>query len=142
MNKIINYTKGGFTVTTDKGKINIDMLYNSLHRLYWATNRSKETIVKSIENSLCFSMLKGDKQIGFARVITDYATFAYLCDVYIDEAYRGNGLGIWLLECILNYPDLLELRKWLLATKDAHDLYRKFGFNELATPERYMEIVN
>ncbi|WP_017416057.1 GNAT family N-acetyltransferase [Clostridium tunisiense] len=142
MSKIINYTKGGFTVTTDKGKINIDTLYNSLHRLYWATNRSKETIVKSIENSLCFSMFKGDKQIGFARVITDYATFAYLCDVYIDEDYRGNGLGIWLLECILNYPDLLELRKWLLATKDAHELYRKFGFSELATPERYMEIVN
>lgn len=142
MNKIINYTKGGFTVTTDKGKINIDTLYNSLHRLYWATNRSKETIVKSIENSLCFSMFKGDKQIGFARVITDNATFAYLCDVYIDEDYRGNGLGIWLLECILNYPDLLELRKWLLATKDAHELYRKFGFSELATPERYMEIVN
>ncbi|WP_291572295.1 GNAT family N-acetyltransferase [Clostridium sp. UBA4548] len=142
MSKIINYTKGGFTVTTDKGKINIDTLYNSLHRLYWATNRSKETIVKSIENSLCFSMFKGDKQIGFARVITDNATFAYLCDVYIDEDYRGNGLGIWLLECILNYPDLLELRKWLLATKDAHELYRKFGFSELATPERYMEIVN
>lgn len=142
MSKIINYAKGGFTVTTDKGKINIDTLYNSLHRLYWATNRSKETIVKSIENSLCFSMFKGDKQIGFARVITDNATFAYLCDVYIDEDYRGNGLGIWLLECILNYPDLLELRKWLLATKDAHELYRKFGFSELATPERYMEIVN
>lgn len=142
MEKIINYTKGGFTVTTDKEKIDIDILHNFLNQSYWANGRTKQTIVTSIENSLCFSMFKGEKQIGFARVITDYATFAYLCDVYIEEDYRGNGLGIWMLECILNYPNLLDLKKWLLATRDAHELYRKFGFYSLSNPEKYMEIVN
>lgn len=142
MEKIINYTKGGFTVTTDKEKIEIDILHNFLNQSYWANGRTKQTIITSIENSLCFSMFKGEKQIGFARVITDYATFAYLCDVYIEEDYRGNGLGIWMLECILNYPNLLDLKKWLLATRDAHELYRKFGFYSLSNPEKYMEIVN
>lgn len=142
MEKIINYTKGGFTVTTDKEKIDIDILHNFLNQSYWANGRTIQTIVTSIENSLCFSMFKGEKQIGFARVITDYATFAYLCDVYIEEDYRGNGLGIWMLECILNYPNLLDLKKWLLATRDAHELYRKFGFYSLPNPEKYMEIVN
>lgn len=142
MEKIINYTKGGFTVTTDKEKIEIDILHNFLNQSYWANGRTKQTIITSIENSLCFSMFKGEKQIGFARVITDYSTFAYLCDVYIEEDYRGNGLGIWMLECILNYPNLLDLKKWLLATRDAHELYRKFGFYSLSNPEKYMEIVN
>lgn len=142
MEKIINYTKGGFTVTTDKEKIDIDILHNFFNKSYWANGRTKQTIIASIENSLCFSMFKGEKQIGFARVITDYATFAYLCDVYIEEDYRGNGLGIWMLECILNYPNLLDLKKWLLATRDAHELYRKFGFSSLVNPEKYMEIVN
>ncbi|MPM50903.1 hypothetical protein SDC9_97649 [bioreactor metagenome] len=142
MEKIINYTKGGFTVTTDKEKIEIDILHNFINQSYWANGRTKQTIITSIENSLCFSMFKGEKQIGFARVITDYATFAYLCDVYIEEDYRGNGLGIWMLECILNYPNLLDLKKWLLATRDAHELYRKFGFYSLSNPEKYMEIVN
>jgi len=142
MEKIINYTKGGFTVTTDKEKIEIDILHNFINQSYWANGRTKQTIITSIENSLCFSMFKGEKQIGFARVITDYATFAYLCDVYIEEDYRGNGLGIWMLECILNYPNLLDLKKWLLATRDAHELYRKFGFYSMSNPEKYMEIVN
>ncbi|EQB87539.1 GNAT superfamily N-acetyltransferase [Clostridium punense] len=142
MEKIINYTKGGFTVTTDKEKIDIDTLHNFFNKSYWANDRTKQTIIVSIENSLCFSMFKGEKQIGFARVITDYATFAYLCDVFIQEDYRGNGLGIWMLECILNYPNLLDLKKWLLATRDAHELYRKFGFSSLVNPEKYMEIVN
>lgn len=142
MVRIINYAKGGFTITTDKEKIDIETVHKFLSNSYWASSRSKEVIISSIENSLCFSIFKVDKQVGFARVITDYSTFAYLCDVYIEEQFRGNGLGTWMLECILNHPNLLNLRRWLLATKDAQDLYRKFSFNNLKNPEKFMELSN
>jgi N-acetylglutamate synthase-like GNAT family acetyltransferase len=140
MVRIINYAKGGFTITTDKEKIDIAVVHEFLSKSYWANTRSKESLINSIENSLCFSIFKGDKQVGFARIITDYTTFAYLCDVYIDEFLRGNGLGTWLLECILNHPNLHDLRKWLLVTKDAHNLYKKFGFTNLKNPEKFMEL--
>jgi N-acetylglutamate synthase-like GNAT family acetyltransferase len=142
MIRIINYAKGGFTITTDKEKIDIDAVHEFLSKSYWANTRSKDIIASSIENSLCFSIFKVDKQIGFARVITDYSTFAYLCDVYIEESLRGNGLGTWLLECILGHPNLQSLRRWLLATKDAHDLYKKFSFTSLKNPEKLMELSN
>ncbi|KAF0995175.1 GNAT family N-acetyltransferase [Geobacillus sp. TFV-3] len=117
----------------------LDRVCGFLARSYWAHGRSRETIVKSLNHSLCFSLFYGDRQIGIARVITDRATFAYLCDVFIDEAYRGQDLGKWLLSCVLAHPDVAAVRKVMLATKDAHGLYRQFGFATPSEPERLME---
>jgi len=96
-------------------------------------------VQRAIENSLNFGVFDGGKQIGFARVVTDYATFAWLADVFIIDEYRGRGLGVWLIEVITSHPNLQGLRRWILATRDAHELYRQFGFNELVNPQRYME---
>jgi GNAT superfamily N-acetyltransferase len=97
-------------------------------------------VARSIENSLCFGVYGHGKQVGFARVITDYATYAYIGDVFVLESYQGDGLGKWLMECILRHPWLQGLRRWSLATMDAHGLYAKFGFTPLKTPERFMEL--
>ncbi|MCK6541040.1 MAG: GNAT family N-acetyltransferase, partial [Anaerolineales bacterium] len=113
-----------------------------LSRAYWAQGRTRDVIARSIENSICFGMYDGDKQIGFARVISDCATFAYLCDVFIAEEYRGRGLGKWFLAVVMAHPELQGLRRWMLATLDAHAFYRQFGWSELQSPGRYMEIFN
>jgi N-acetylglutamate synthase-like GNAT family acetyltransferase len=136
------YTKETFTVSTDRSKIDLNKVCDFLARSYWANNRKRETIMKSIEHSLCFSLFDGNEQIGFARVITDGATFAYLCDVFIDENYRGKKLGTWLLQCILEHPDVTGVRRFCLVTKDAHEFYKPFGFTPLQEPERYMEKMN
>ncbi len=128
-----------FYISTNKSKLDLAMIHNFLKNSYWAKNIPLKVVEESIENSLCFGVYEGSKQIGFARVITDYATFAYLADLFIAESFRGLGLGKWLVECILEYPELQGLRKWLLATRDAHELYRPYGF-QMAKPERYMEI--
>ena len=107
---------------------------------YWAENIPLEVVQRSIDGSLCFGVYQNDKQIGLARVITDEATFAYLCDVFINEVYRGRGLSKWLMETILSYPGLQGLRRFMLATKDAHGLYEQFGFVPLTLPERWMHI--
>jgi N-acetylglutamate synthase-like GNAT family acetyltransferase len=140
MNQIIDYQKDDFLITTDFNKIDINAVCSLLAQSYWANSRKKEIIIKSLENSLCFSLFYKDKQIGLARVITDYATFAYLNDVIIDQEYRSKELGTWFIGYIFKYPDLQNLRRWCLATKDAHDFYKKFGFNGLDNPERFMEI--
>ncbi|MFL0269406.1 GNAT family N-acetyltransferase [Candidatus Clostridium radicumherbarum] len=142
MHQIVNYEKADFIITTDYNKIDIENVYNLLSKSYWANSRKKEIIIKSLQNSLCFSMFHNNKQIGLVRVITDYATFAYLCDVIIDEEYRHSGLGKWYLECVFKYPGLESLRRWCLITRDAHDFYKNFGFKSLNNPERYMEIFN
>ncbi|HOM03144.1 MAG TPA: GNAT family N-acetyltransferase [Acetivibrio sp.] len=142
MYQIVNHKKGDFNITTDFERIDIDSICMLLSRTYWANNRSRDIIIKSLENSLCFSLFHNERQIGLVRVITDCATFAYLCDVVIDEGYRGKGLGQWLMECVLNHPDLQNLRRWCLVTKDAHEFYRKFGFENVKNPEIYMEISN
>jgi GNAT superfamily N-acetyltransferase len=111
-----------------------------LTRSYWAYGITRETVASSIANSLCFGLFDGSAQIGFARVISDRATFAYLCDVYVSEDYRGRGLGKWLLEVVTSHPDLKRLRRFVLATRDAHGLYEKFGFTPLNKPEIFMEI--
>ncbi|WP_207714410.1 GNAT family N-acetyltransferase [Scytonema sp. UIC 10036] len=98
-----------------------------------------EVLQRAIQNSFVFGVYKGEQQVGFARVVTDYSTFAYLADLFILEPFRGNGLGKWLLETIVSHPELQGLRRWLLATKDAHELYRQFGFTELNNPNRFME---
>jgi N-acetylglutamate synthase-like GNAT family acetyltransferase len=129
-----------FHISTDKKLLQIDVIHNFLQTTYWANNRSKEKTIKAIENSICFGVYHHKKQIGFARVISDCSTFAYLADVFIVEEYSGKGLSKWLMETILSHPKLQDLRRWILATKDAHGLYAQFGFHAFAFPERWMEL--
>jgi GNAT superfamily N-acetyltransferase len=133
-------TLGEFTITTDKTKMDIPVIHGYIARSYWAEGIPFETVAKAIEGSLCFGVFIGDEQIGLARVITDAATFAYLCDVFIDESYRGRGLGKWLMETILRHESLQGLRRIALTTKDAHGLYSQYGFAPLPIPERWMMI--
>ena len=133
--------RDGFVITTNPARLDVDAIYAYLSRVYWANTRSRDAVERSLKNSLCFGLYEGDKQIGLVRVISDYATFAYVCDVYVLEAYQGNGLGTWLMKVVMAHPDLQGLRRWLLATRDAHSLYRKSGFTALEAPERWMEIL-
>ncbi|MEO8664115.1 MAG: GNAT family N-acetyltransferase [Ignavibacteria bacterium] len=135
-----NFRKDNFLISTDRSKLIIKDIYGYLSKSYWAKNRPLKTLKIAIKNSLCFGMYYKNKQIGFARLITDYATFAYLADVYILEEYRGKGLSKWLMEVILNYGEVQDLRRWFLATRDAHGLYKKFGFTSLKEPEKLMEM--
>lgn len=129
-----------FLISTDPNRFDVDMIHQFLsERSYWATGVSKEVVKRSIKGSLCFGVFQDDKQVGFARVISDYATIAYLADVFILEEYRGNGLGKLMMQSIMDHPDLQNLRRWLLGTLDAHGLYRQYGFRGLKAPERYME---
>lgn len=128
-----------FSISSDLKKVDIEAVYALLSKSYWASSRSKEMIIKSLENSLCFSLFHEDKQIGLIRVITDYTTFAYLCDVIIDERFRGSGLGRWFLQSVLEYPDLKNLKRWCLFTRDAQEFYKKLGFKNLDNPIRFME---
>lgn len=136
---IYEWQRGDYTISTDKRRLDLHVIHTFLDASYWAAGRSVETIKRSIENSLAFGIFKGNAQVGFARVITDYATFAWIADVFVLEDFRGQGLAKWLMETISLYPELKGLRRWVLATKDAHELYRKFGFNELKKPQRWME---
>lgn len=137
----MTYTSGNFTVSTDKARLDLNTIQEFLSgRSYWAVGIPMSVIQKGIENSLCFGVYDSDRLVGFTRVITDSVTFAYLADVFILEEYRGKGLSKWLIECIMSHPDLQGLRRWMLVTHDAHELYRKFGFTELKNPERFMEI--
>ena len=120
--------------------MDIDVIHSFLTRSYWAEGISKEIIRKSVEGALCFGVFENDKQVGFARMITDKATFAYLADVFIIEEFRGLGLSKWLMEVILAHPDLQGLRRMMLATRDAHELYKKFGFTPLNNVDRWMHI--
>lgn len=134
------WQKGEFTISTDRARLQTDAIHKFLsEESYWAQNRTREETERAIKNSLPFGVYKGENQIGFARVVTDYATFAYLGDVYILEEFRGQGLSLWLMETIVNHPDLQGFRRWILATRDAHTLYEKFGFHSLVHPERWME---
>ena len=139
---ITEHRKGKFVISTDKERIDLDIVHGFLTESYWASEIPREVVARSIENSLCFGVYGDGKQVGFARVISDYATYAYLADVFVLESYRGEGLGKWLMECIIRHPRLQELRRWCLATMDAHSLYTKFGFTPLKTPERFMELHN
>ena len=137
---IHQWQRGDYSVSTDQSRLDLHVIHDYLtNSSYWATGRSLETVRRSIENSLSFGLYEGEKQIGFARVITDYATFAWLADVFVLDSFRGQGLGKWLVEVILSHPELQQFRRWVLATRDAHELYRRFGFTELKRPERWME---
>ena len=138
----MEWAKDGFTITTEKEKIDIPYVHRFLRQSYWACTIPVEVVQRSIEGSLCFAVFHQQKQIGFARVITDEATFAYLADVFIDEHYRGEGLSKWLMEIIMGHPSLQGLRRFMLATRDAHGLYSRFGFSPLTNTDRWMQIHN
>jgi len=138
---IQEWRRGEYIISTDKRRLDLSVVHGFLTASYWAAGIPLEIVKKSIEHSLSFGVYKGDKQVGFARVITDYATFAYIGDVFILEDYRGQGLSQWLMQVIADYPELQGLRRWLLLMRDAHGLYKKTGFVEPKTPERYMEKV-
>jgi GNAT superfamily N-acetyltransferase len=134
------WRRGDFIISTDRLRLQVDFIHDFLaNTSYWAKGRSFEVVQRSIENSLNFGVFQGDEQVGFARVVTDYATFAWLADVFIAEKYRGQGLGVWLIEVITSHPRLQGFRRWILATRDAHELYRRFGFSEIAELKRWME---
>jgi GNAT superfamily N-acetyltransferase len=133
------WRQGKYSISTDKRLLDLSAIHRFLTTSYWANGIPFETVKKSIEHSLNFGVYKAGKQVGFARVITDYATYAYIGDVYILEAYRGQGLSKWLMQVIADHPELQGLRRWTLLTRDAHGLYRQTGFTEPQNPERYME---
>ncbi|TMB82853.1 MAG: GNAT family N-acetyltransferase [Chloroflexi bacterium] len=133
------WRQGKYVISTDKSRLDLTVIHNFLKTSYWAAGIPLEVVRRSIEHSLSFGLYKEDKQIGYARVITDYATFAYLGDVFILEPFRGQGLSKWLMEVVVTHPELQGFRRWLLLTKDAHGLYKKVDFTGVATPERYME---
>jgi GNAT superfamily N-acetyltransferase len=142
MPQIIEVHRENFIISTDPARLDMDAIVNFLTRAYWAKGRPRERTKRAIANSLVFGLYDGDfvKQIGLARVISDYAVFAYLCDVFIHEDYRAHGLGKWLMETVHSHPDLQGLRRWTLATRDAHDLYRQFGWQDLENPDSWMEL--
>jgi GNAT superfamily N-acetyltransferase len=129
-----------YSISTDTARFDIDAIHAYLARSYWSPGIPRATVERAIANSLAFGVFEGPEQVGFARVVTDRATFAYLADVYILEAHRGRGLARRLVETILAHEDLQSLRRFMLATRDAHGLYAAFGFQPLARPERLMEI--
>lgn len=138
------WEKGPFLVSTDPRRFEVGRIHAFLSASYWAEGIPIALVRKSIEHSLCFGLFAKDgersRQIGFARVISDYSTFAYLADVYVEEEWRGKGLSQWLMACILSHPELQGLRRFCLMTKDAHGLYRRFGFEVGKQPENFMEI--
>lgn len=136
------WERGPYTIDTDPARINLDLVHGFLTEAYWSKGIPRETVRRSIKNSLVFGVYRGTRQVGFARVITDRATFAYVGDVFILPAERGQGLATWLIEVVIGHPELQGLRRWVLLTRDAHGLYRQVGFTELADPARYMEKVD
>ena len=135
------YQNDEFVISTEKSRLQIEVIQKFLTEdSYWAQTRTLEQTQTAIENSLCFGLYVENRQIGFARIVSDFATFAYIGDVFVLSEFRGRGLSKWLMEVMINYPQLQGLRRWILATKDAHGLYSQFGFNSLKFPERWMEL--
>ncbi|MEQ1763541.1 MAG: GNAT family N-acetyltransferase [Pyrinomonadaceae bacterium] len=137
---MLSDSKGEFTVSTDKQRLDLAVIHKFLaEESYWANTRSLKQTKTAIENSICFGLYHGEKQIGFARVVSDKATFAYIGDVFVLTEFRGQGLSKWLMQVIVDHPELQGLRRWVLATKDAHGLYEQFEFAQLRYPGRWME---
>ncbi len=137
---LAEHRRGRFLLSTHRQRIDLDMVHGFLTNCYWAKGISREIVARSIEHSLCFGMYDNGAQVGFARVVSDFATVAYLGDVFVLESHRGRGLGKWMMECIVQHPALQGLRRWILLTHDAHAFYQKFRFAPLKNPERYMEL--
>ena len=134
-----DWHRDGYTISTDPARIDLAAVHGYLSRSYWAPEIPIALVKRSLEHSVCFGIYRGDEQVGFGRVITDRATFGYVGDVYVLEAHRGRGLSKWLMECVDAHPELQGFRRWVLVTRDAHDLYRRFGYQNVARPESYME---
>jgi N-acetylglutamate synthase-like GNAT family acetyltransferase len=132
--------RDGYRISKSAKDVDLDVVHGFLSTSYWAAGIPREVVARSIANSLCFSLLSGNRQVGFARVVTDQATFAYLADVFIIAEESGKGLGKWLIDEIVRDSRLQGLRRFMLATRDAHELYRKFGFSEMENPDRWMVI--
>lgn len=135
----MEWRRDGFTVSDDSARLDLDVIERFLTESYWAKNIPRATLDRSLRHSLCFALLQGERQIGFARVVSDRATFAYLADVFVLPEFRGLGLAKWLLTCVLGHPELQGLRRWMLGTRDAHGLYEKLGFTPLKRPDIFME---
>jgi GNAT superfamily N-acetyltransferase len=134
------WQRGDYSISTDRARLDLDLIHHYLsNESYWATGRSREVVVRAIENSLPFGIYRDQELVGFARIVTDYATFAWVADVFVLPEHRGRGLSKWLMEVIIAHPDLQGFRRWVLSTKDAHGLYERFGFIPLHRPERWME---
>jgi GNAT superfamily N-acetyltransferase len=131
----------GYEISTDPALLDVDVIHAFLTQSYWSPGIPRSVVERAIGNSLCFGLYRGTEQVGFARVVTDKATFAYLADVFILEAHRGKGLSKWLVQAVMAHEDLQGLRRFLLGTRDAHGLYKQFGFGELAYPSNMMEIL-
>jgi N-acetylglutamate synthase-like GNAT family acetyltransferase len=140
MSQLLEVHRDQFTISTDPVRLDMDAIVDMLTRAYWAVGRPREKTERAYQNSLVFGVYDGDTQIGMARIITDTSIFAYLCDVFIHEDYRAQGLGKWLMQTILQHPDLVDVRRWLLVTSDAHGLYEQFGFNTIEDPEHWMQV--
>ncbi len=129
-----------FEISTDNNRLDVELIHRFLvEESYWAANRTFEQTKTAIENSICFGVYDAERQIAFARVVSDKATFAYIGDVFVIDEYRGRGVSKKLMAAMIGHPELQGLRRWVLATRDAHGLYEKFGFTELKHPERWME---
>jgi GNAT superfamily N-acetyltransferase len=134
------WQRGEYTISTNNDRLSIQLVHDFIsNQSYWGQGRRIETVQRALENSLNFGLYKKNQQVGFARVVTDYCTFAWLADVFVIDEYRGQGLSKWLMEVIMSHPQLVGMRRWVLATRDAHGLYRQFGFVEMLQPERWME---
>lgn len=141
MTRYRTWRRDDLTISTDPARIDIDFVFRFLSEdSYWAAGVAREVVERSIEHSIVFGLYRGQQQVGFARVVSDRATFAWLADVFVAEDERSRGLSKWLMDCVMEHADLRGLRRWMLATRDAHELYRRYGFAELAEPARFMEI--
>jgi len=134
------WQRDGFTISTDPARLDLDGIYAYLGNSYWASGIPRDVFERSVRHALCFGVYEGARQVGFARVVTDFATVAYVGDVFVLEAWRGRGLSRWLMEVVMAHPELQGFRRWILLTRDAHGLYTKFGFTPLGDPGRWMEV--
>lgn len=140
MYMIQDWQKGDYLISTDPQRLDMATIHGFLTTAYWSEGIPRETVQRCIDHSLNFGLYKHEQQIGFARVVTDYTSFGYLCDVFVLIPFRGHGLGTWLIETIVAHSELQGIRQWMLLTRDAHHLYEKVGFTPSRSPERYMEL--
>jgi GNAT superfamily N-acetyltransferase len=140
-NRVVEHRRGEFLISTDPARLDLKVIHGFLTNCYWAKGIPRDVVARSIEHALCFGVYDGSRaQVAFARVISDFATIAYIGDVFVLETFRGRGLGKWLMECITRHPELQNLRRWILTTRDAHGLYSQVGFTPVKAPERFMEM--
>jgi GNAT superfamily N-acetyltransferase len=138
---VVESRRGEFSISTDQAQLDLDVIHGFLTNCYWAKGIPLDVVARSIEHSLCFGIYDGSgAQVGFARVISDFSTIAYIGDVFVLDTHRGRGLGKWLMQCITQHPALQNLRRWILTTRDAHSLYSQVGFTPVKSPERFMEL--